>query len=144
MTVAGHSLEELWQKFPSQTGIGWQAWNQDHLGDAIEYQNGKAINLGKCKLCVGTTRVPCAICQGQGQVTCPICNGKKIVSLSWSLSDSPKMKFRPKVFKLKNGREIVGKQLMVIGNDTTIHTETGDVNIKVSDIVTEAKLTPPK
>src|SRR2546426_726189 len=58
LEVAGHSPDELWQKLPESDGH-WQAWNQGHVGEVIEMQNGKAVNVGKCKTCGGTTKAKC-------------------------------------------------------------------------------------
>src|SRR4051812_35183602 len=74
MEVAGHDPNELWQKFPNQSGLGgYQAWTQGHLGEVIQYQNGVAANVGKCTVCGGTTKVTCKTCAGTGKQTCEVC-----------------------------------------------------------------------
>jgi hypothetical protein len=73
MDVAGHSPDELWMVFEHPSG-GWSAWNQSHVGDAIELVDGAWTNTGKCKLCNGTGRMPCPVCHGEKK--CPICGGE--------------------------------------------------------------------
>jgi hypothetical protein len=45
----------VWIKF-SYAG-GHHAWNQNHIGDVIEYVNGRPENKGPCQICGGTTKV---------------------------------------------------------------------------------------
>jgi hypothetical protein len=47
---------ELWIKFPYSGG--WSAWSEHHIGQRIEYVNGKPENLGTCPVCDGTGTVP--------------------------------------------------------------------------------------
>jgi len=136
MDVAGHPPTDLWRKFSKGSG-GWSAWNQNHVGDIIEYQNGDPVDVGKCKICGGTGKVKCTLCNGTGEITCPICEGKKVVPEFWTAFDNPKMKNRPGHFKLKDGRIIAGKKIITIGNDVNIQTTTGNVQVKQSDIVSE-------
>jgi len=141
MEVAGHPPSDIWQKFSTANG-GWQAWNQNHVGDVIEYRNGDPVNLGKCKVCAGTGRVKCTLCGGTGLVDCPVCEGKKVVPGSWTEFNNPKMKNRPDQIKLKDGRVLVGKKIMILGDSVTIRTETTNVVVKSSDIVAEEKPAP--
>jgi hypothetical protein len=138
LEVDGHLPTDLWQKFTKADG-SWSAWNQNHVGDVIEYQNGNPVDIGKCKICGGTGKVKCTICAGSGKITCPICDGQRVVPKSWTAFDNPKVKNRPGHFKLKDGRTLVGKKMMVLGNSVTIRTETGDVEVKQSDIISEEK-----
>lgn len=140
MHVEGHPPEDLWQKFPSADGH-YQAWNQNHVGDVIQMQNGVAVNIGKCRICGGSGHVKCTVCKGAGEITCPICDGKKVVPQSWTAFDNPKLKDRPTRFKLKDGTVIVGRRRVSAGDIVTIRTETGDVNIVAKDIISEEK--PP-
>jgi hypothetical protein len=136
MDVAGHPATDIWQRFSKASG-GWQAWNQNHVGDVIEYQNGDPVDTGKCKVCGGTGKVKCPVCKGTGYVACPICDGKKVVPQSWTVFDNPKMKNRPEKIRLKDGRTIIGKKIIEIGDDITIRTESGNIQIKRSDIISE-------
>src|ERR1017187_5084649 len=82
MTVAGHDPSELWQQFPNLSGQGgYQSWNQNHVGEVIVYKNGVAVNVGKCRVCGGTSKVTCSVCRGTGRQTCPVCNGTKFVQI---------------------------------------------------------------
>ena len=136
MDVAGHPPTDLWQKFPKAEG-GYTAWDQNHVGQVIEIQNGNPVNVGNCKICGGTSRVKCPVCKGTGEVVCTLCEGKKVVPESWTAFDNPKMKTRPSHFKLKDGRAFVGRRSMVLGNQITIRTETGSVTVEAADIVSE-------
>src|SRR5712671_910926 len=88
MEVAGHPPTDLWKQFPKRGG-GSTGWNQHHAGEVVQIQNGVPVNIGKCTVCGGTTKVQCSVCKGAGQVTCPICDGKKVVPQSWSAFDNP-------------------------------------------------------
>jgi hypothetical protein len=46
---------ELWIRFPFSGG--WAAWSNHHIGDRVEYVNGKPQNLGTCPVCGGTGEV---------------------------------------------------------------------------------------
>ncbi|HXE42279.1 MAG TPA: hypothetical protein VN516_04570 [Candidatus Baltobacteraceae bacterium] len=138
MDVDNHPATDIWQKFTKGSG-GWSAWNQNHVGDVIEYQNGDPVNVGKCKVCSGTGKVKCTLCNGTGEINCPLCDGKKVVPESWTAFDNPKMKNHPEHFKLKDGRTIIGKKMMELGDSITIRTETGNVQVKRGDIVSEEK-----
>src|SRR3954469_21288641 len=76
LDVAGHGPTELWQKFYKADGRNYAAWNQNHIGEVIQIQNGEPVNIGKCTVCGGTTRTKCAVCKGSGEVTCSLCDGK--------------------------------------------------------------------
>src|ERR1051325_1124668 len=80
MDVPGHSPNELWQKF--RDGNGTTAWSQAHVGEVVEVRNGKAVNLGRCPRCAGTTKVKCATCGGKGEGVCEFCEGKKLVPIA--------------------------------------------------------------
>jgi hypothetical protein len=141
--VAGHAPTDLWQRFPRADGT-WHMWNQNHVGDVIQMQNGEPVNIGKCKICGGSGHVKCSVCNGTGKVVCPICDGKKVVPDSWTAFDNPRLKDRPTHFKLKDGRVIIGRVKMTLGTTLTIRTETGSVDIETSDIVSQEKPAPTK
>jgi hypothetical protein len=137
MNVAGHDPNELWQTFRGKTGT--RSWTQAHVGEVVQMQNGEPENIGKCGVCQGTTKVTCTKCKGTGVTVCSICDGKKTVPASWSVFDNPKLKDRPSRFKLKDGRELVGRKVAVMGDRTRIRTETGDTDVKTADIVSEER-----
>jgi len=138
MEVAGHPPTDLWQKFFTAGG-GYQAWNQNHVGQVVEMRDGKPVNIGNCPVCGGTGKVKCPVCKGTGEAVCSVCEGKKVVPESWTAFDNPRMKSRPSQFKLKDGRTIFGRAAMVMGSHITIRTETGDVEVESADIVSEVK-----
>lgn len=76
MNVAGHSPNDVWQKF-RMPGGGYQAWNQNHYGEVIAMQNGKPVNVGKCKVCGGSMVVKCQVCNGTGIAPCTLCGGMR-------------------------------------------------------------------
>ena len=136
MDVTGHPPTDLWQKFSNADGT-YTAWNQNHIGQIIQMQNGKAVNVGNCPVCGGTGHVKCSVCKGTGEAVCTLCDGKKVVPESWSAFDNPKMKTRPSHFTLKDGRTIVGRRSMVLGSRVTIRTEHGTIDVDAADIVSE-------
>ena len=137
MNVPGHPPTDLWQKFPNQSGQGgYQAWNQEHVGDVIEYQNGVAVDIGKCKICGGTGKVKCNVCQGTGTVTCPVCNGKKFIPVAWTPTDNPYFNRQPDLIRLADGRAVLGRVAIRLGDDITIITRDKKVlHVKPSDIL---------
>lgn len=135
MTVAGHPPTDLWQEFYSSNGRPYGAWNQSHVGDVIEMQNGTPVNIGKCKICGGTGHVLCTKCQGTGIIVCDICDGKKVVPVSWTAFKNPKLKNPPSEFKLKDGRIIVGKITMSSQSSLWIRIETGEtIKVEKADL----------
>jgi hypothetical protein len=72
MAVAGHGPQEKWIRFNNPDGT-WEAWNQSHIGEAIEFRDGRWVNTGPCKVCMGTTRMPCNNCGGTR--ACEVCGG---------------------------------------------------------------------
>ncbi|MDB6122521.1 MAG: hypothetical protein JWQ71_1514 [Pedosphaera sp.] len=137
MKVEGHPDTDLWQQFPRKGGS--TGWNQHHVGEVIQMQNGEPVNIGACKVCGGTTKVQCTTCKGSGKAACNICDGKKMVPESWSSFDNPKMKNRPNLIHMKDGKTIVGKIVMSGGAKTRIKTEQGDVEVPAEDVVSEEK-----
>jgi hypothetical protein len=125
LDVPGHDKSELWQRFYSPDG-SWQAWNQHHVGEVIEIQDGKAVDIGKCKICGGTGLVKCSTCQGTGIVTCDICDGKGMIPHLWTSFDNPKLKNRPGSIHLKDGRTIFGKVTISTESAFWIKLESGE------------------
>lgn len=63
MAVPGKPDRLVWMVFPylDQAGKGGsEYWSNDHMGELIEYVNGRPINKG-----------PCPICSGSGKVSLP-------------------------------------------------------------------------
>ncbi len=58
---------------------GWKSWSERHLGEVIEMQDGQPVNIGKCKVCNGTTKAACKPCEGSGKTMCAACKGAKEV-----------------------------------------------------------------
>lgn len=145
MTVAGHDPSELWQKFPDASGRGgYQAWNQQHVGEVVAYQNGVAVNTGQCKVCSGTTRVTCPACKGQGRQACEICAGKKFVPVTWSATDNPWFNRQPDLIRLKDGQVILGRVAATTGEEKTIVTRDKKVvHVKASDILPKGDTNSP-
>jgi hypothetical protein len=145
MDVAGHSPNDLWAKFPNQSGLGgYHAWNQNHVGEVIVYQNGEAVNIGKCKICGGTGKVTCSVCKGTGKVTCPICNGRKFIPVAWTPTDNPYFNSQPDVIRLADGRVVLGRVAGMVGNDRIIVTRDKKVlHVKASDILPKAGTNSP-
>ncbi|HEX4645261.1 MAG TPA: hypothetical protein VH598_06595 [Verrucomicrobiae bacterium] len=133
MEVAGHPATDIWQGFPSDHPITY--WNQNHMGDVIQMQNGQPVDIGKCTVCGGTAHVQCKTCKGTRQAVCNICEGKKMIPASWSAFDNPTLKNRPSIYHLKDGRAVLGRSMAVVGSLTWIRTETGQMELNTSDIV---------
>jgi len=83
MDVAGHDPKELWRKFEYPGGM--EAWNQNHVGEVIEYRNGEPENVGKCPVCHGAAKIDCPTCHGAGIVTCTYCSGRGKMSKTRAL-----------------------------------------------------------
>jgi hypothetical protein len=134
MTVAGHDPSELWQKFPYGRG-GYQAFNQNHVGEVVVYENGMPVNKGKCPTCGGTTKVNCSACQGTGKQTCSVCQGSKYVPLAWKPNDYPWLNSQPDLIRLKDGRFYLGKIVKSDGDDRLIKTRDSKfVHVSARDI----------
>lgn len=145
MTVAGHDPKELWQKFPNMNGKGeYQSWGQDHVGEVIEYKNGVAVNIGKCKVCGGTGKVTCSVCNGTGKQTCPVCSGTKFIPLTWTPTNNPWFNRQPDLIRLKDGRVFLGRVAVAIGEDRTIITrDKQTLHVRASDILPKADTNVP-
>lgn len=139
LKVDGHPPTDRWKKFVRPDG-SYAAWSQAHAGEVVQYQNGNFVNTGPCKACGGTMRIQCANCKGTGQAKCSICDGQKEVPEAWSTFDHPRMKNRPSLFTLKDGRTFVGKRApIVMGANLTILTATGEVKFATSELLSEQK-----
>jgi tetratricopeptide (TPR) repeat protein len=60
MDVPGKPDRLVWMVFPylDPAGKGGsEYWSNDHMGEVIEYVNGRPINKGPCPLCSGTGKV---------------------------------------------------------------------------------------
>ncbi|HWQ91757.1 MAG TPA: hypothetical protein VN673_08800 [Clostridia bacterium] len=137
MNVPGHDPNELWQKFPNQSGKGgYQSWNHHHVGEVITYQNGVAVNIGPCKTCSGSTKVTCRVCKGAGTANCELCRGKKFIPTAWTPTDNPWFNSQPDVIRLADGRVLLGRIAATSGDDNTIVTRDKKVfHVNSSDIL---------
>lgn len=60
MAVPGKPDRLVWMVFPylDPAGKGGsEYWSNDHMGEVIEYVNGRPINKGPCPICAGTGKV---------------------------------------------------------------------------------------
>jgi hypothetical protein len=137
MHVDGHPDTDVWQGFHQVNGTS-QFWNQNHVGEVIEMRAGMAVNIGKCTVCGGKTRVKCSVCGGTGQVACPICEGKGSVPESWTAFNNPKQKNPPASIQLKDGRTIYAKIETRIGSRVYIRTESGKQEELLADDIVSA------
>ena len=136
MNVAGHDPNELWQKFPDSNGKGYQMWSQGHVGEVIIMQNGRAANIGRCKVCGGAAKLDCQACKGQGKQVCQICSGKKFVPATWTATDNPWLNSQPDLVRLKDGRVFLGRIALSMGEQRTIVTRDGKaIRVEASDIL---------
>ncbi|HYG35822.1 MAG TPA: hypothetical protein VEC99_13610 [Clostridia bacterium] len=142
MNVAGHDPKELWQKFPKRGG-GYQAWSQGHQGEVVAMQNGEPVNIGTCKTCGGSTKVDCRTCKAEGKVPCHMCGGKKFVPIAWTPTNNPWLNSQPDVIRLRDGRVLLGKVVVAIGDESTIKLREGKfVREKTADILPKTEETP--
>jgi hypothetical protein len=136
LNMPGHDPKDVWQKFPDSTGKGSQAWNQQHVGEVIVMQNGRAANIGACKVCGGTTKVDCRACKGQGKQTCEVCEGKKFIPIAWTATDNPWFNQQPDVIRLKDGSALLGKVVLSSGEEWTVRLRDGKfTHVKGADVV---------
>ena len=134
--IHGKLSDVLWQYFNSPDGHWTIGWSEHHLGDVIVIQDGKPTDIGKCKICGGTTKVTCSVCKGTGKVTCPICNGKKFIPVAWTPTDNPWFNSQPDVIRLADGQVILGRLAAEVGDDRTIVTRDKKIlHVKASDIL---------
>ena len=116
------------------------SWSQYHVGEVIAYQNGVAVNTGRCKICGGKTTVKCPSCKGEGKQPCEVCSGKKFVPIAWTPTDNLWFNSQPDVIRLKDGRAILGRVAGFSGDDRTIVTRDNKVlHVKASEILAEPK-----
>jgi hypothetical protein len=135
MDVPGHDPSELWMKF-QETGGSWQAWSQHHVGEVVVMQNGKAVNIGRCKICGGTTKVNCPLCKGSGTQVCNVCEGKKYIPETWTPSDNPWINRQPDLIRLRDGTALLGKIALSNSSYMTVQGRDGKItHIKDSDIL---------
>ena len=134
--IDGKPSDVLWQYFNSPDGHWTIGWSEHHLGDVIVIQDGKPTDIGKCKICGGTTKVTCSVCKGTGKVTCPICNGKKFIPVAWTPTDNPWFNSQPDVIRLADGQVILGRLAAEVGDERTIVTRDKKIlHVKASDIL---------
>jgi hypothetical protein len=108
------------------------------------YKNGVAVNIGKCKVCGGTGKVTCSVCNGTGRQTCPVCNGTKFVPLAWTPTNNPWFNSQPDLIRLKDGRVLLGRVAVAMGEERTIITrDKKTVHVKASDILPKVDTNSP-
>jgi hypothetical protein len=142
--IHGKLSDVLWQEFTSADGRWTMAWSEHHLGEVIVMQDGKPANIGKCKICGGTTKVTCPVCKGTGKETCPICQGKKFIPAAWTLTDNPWFNRQPDVIRLADGQVLLGRVAAAVGDDRTIITrDKKTLHVKASDILSQTDANAP-
>lgn len=60
MNVPGTPSRLVWMVFPyldPEGKGGSEYWSNDHLGEVIEYVNGRPINRGACPICKGSGKI---------------------------------------------------------------------------------------
>ena len=126
MKVAGHSDDELWMKFKQANGTH-HAWNQSHIGEVIQIENGIAVNKGKCLTCGGTTRIKCNTCDGDRKISCRSCGGDGTMDENEQNNHKEKLlqEERENTIELKDGTKMKGKVIGKMGNKTIIKKEDG-------------------
>jgi hypothetical protein len=133
--VDGHDPNELWQRFPNGDG-SFLFYSQAHVGEVVGMQGGRAVLMGKCEQCGGTTRANCSVCKGQGRQTCEICAGKQVIPQAWTATDNPWLNGQPDLIRLKDGRVLLGKPASNSGSKQLIRTRDGKfVSVEMSDIL---------
>ena len=143
MTVAGHGPNELWITF--RTARGSRSWNQNHVGEVIQYQNGEPVNIGRCTICGGATTVVCSACKGSGKQACDICAGKKFIPATWTPTDNPWFNAQPDLIRLTDGRAILGRIAASSGDERTIVTRDKKIlHVQFSEIVPRADAATPQ
>jgi hypothetical protein len=142
--IDGKPSDILWQYFNSPDGHWTVGWSEHHLGDVIVMQDGKPTDIGRCKVCGGTTKVTCSVCKGTGKVTCPICNGKKFIPIAWTPTNNPSFNSQPDVIRFVDGRVLLGRVAVAVGDDRTIVTRDKKIlHVKASDILPKAETNVP-
>lgn len=134
MTVAGHGPNELWITF--RGAKGWRSWNQNHVGEVVQYQNGEPVNVGRCPICGGATTVVCSSCKGSGKQPCDICSGKKFTPATWTPTDNPWFNSQPDLIRLTDGQAVLGRIAASSGDERTIVTRDKKIlHVQISEIV---------
>ena len=142
--IDGKPSDVLWQEFTSADGRWTMAWSEHHLGEVIVVQDGKPTNIGKCKICGGTTKVTCPVCKGTGKETCPICKGKKFIPAVWTPTDNPWFNSQPDVIQLADGQVLLGRVAASLGDDRTIITRDKKIlHVKASEILFKTDTNAP-
>ncbi len=142
--IDGKPSDVLWQEFTSADGRWTMAWSEHHLGEVIVTQDGRPTNIGKCKICGGTTKVTCPVCKGTGKETCPVCKGKKFIPVAWTPTDNPWFNRQPDVIRLADGQVLLGRVAASVGDDRTIITrDKKTLHVKASDILPKTDANAP-
>lgn len=140
----------LGRKFPYADGNGYYAWSEHHLGQVIEMVNGEPKNMGACKICGGKGKVTCGTCNGAGTVVCNVCGGRKMILAMNSGASAPAMmpagayvttertEGGGGIIKLKNGKTIHGKIVIMDAENAVIRTSDGKtVEVPASDVIVQ-------
>lgn len=151
----GKGPDELWQAFPQKGGT--QYYSKAHVGEVVEMKDGKAVNIGPCSICNGTTLMPCKTCGGTASITCPTCKGSKEIpnmraesrnakspqtanptrTAPQMVNNSLPPPSAPQTIRLKNGKTIQGNIVIQDPDIVVIRTVDGKTTqISAKDLVT--------
>jgi hypothetical protein len=124
---------------------GRQVWvSSHHPGVTYVSRADGGWNMITCPVCNGKAKVNCPVCKGTGKQTCPVCNGKKFVPVAWTPTNNPWFNSQPDLIRLKDGRVLLGRVAMAIGEERTIITrDKQTLHLKASDILPQANTNAP-
>lgn len=137
----GYVPTDWWQTFRGKRGT--HSWNQHHLGEVIEMQDGEPVNVGKCKVCGGKTTVVCSACGGKGELACPTCKGRGVLPKSWTSTQQYKPNSGQSSFILADGTVLYGTREPSSDGKLVIRTDNGPVEVDASEVVSEVKPAQP-
>jgi hypothetical protein len=127
------------------TVSGKQVWvSSHHPGGTYTSRADGGWDMHTCPVCKGTTKVTCSVCKGTGRQTCPVCNGTKYIPLAWTPTNNPWFNSQPDLIRLKDGRVLLGRVAVAIGEERTIVTRDKQIlHVKAPDILPKADTNPP-
>jgi len=142
----------VWVKRPDHVELmqsivvdGKPVWvSSHHLGVTYAFHADGSLEMITCPVCNGKAKVACPVCKGSGKQKCLVCNGKKFVPVAWTPMDNPWFNNQPDLIRLKDGRVVLGRVAVAIGDERTIITrDKQTLHLKVSDILPKPDTNPP-
>ena len=124
---------------------GRQLWvSSHHPGVTYVSRADGGWDMNTCPVCNGKTKVDCSACKGTGKQKCPICNGTKFIPDAWMPTNNPWFNSQPDLIRLKDGRVLLGRVAVAIGEERTIITrDKQTLHLKASDILPKADTNSP-